>query len=117
MDFKVDENLPIEVLQLLRDAGHDASAVLDEGMGGASDDKVAETSRQEARVLITLDRGFADIRRYPPSSYPGIIVLRLRRQDKSHVLQIVGRVIATLAGEPVEKRLWIAEERRVRIRA
>ena len=29
------------------------------------------------RMIVTLDRGFADIRRYPPGSHSGIVVLRL----------------------------------------
>ena len=28
-------------------------------------------------MIFTLDRGFGDIRRYPPGTHPGIIVFRL----------------------------------------
>lgn len=34
---------------------------------------------------MTLDRGFGDIRAYPPSSNPGIVVLRLRSQALASV--------------------------------
>ena len=34
MKFKIDENLPREVAALLRDAGHDAMTVVDQGLGG-----------------------------------------------------------------------------------
>jgi Domain of unknown function (DUF5615) len=33
MRFKIDENLPIEVAELLRAAGHDALTVLDQNLG------------------------------------------------------------------------------------
>lgn len=39
--LKVDENLPIEVARRLNDVGHDALSVLDQKMGGASDEAVA----------------------------------------------------------------------------
>lgn len=32
LKFKVDENLPVEAAALLRDAGHDAVTVDDQGM-------------------------------------------------------------------------------------
>jgi len=35
MQFKVDENLPIEVAELLNVAGHDALTVLDQKLGSA----------------------------------------------------------------------------------
>lgn len=34
MRFKVDENLPIEVAEMLRQAGHDAATVLEQHLGG-----------------------------------------------------------------------------------
>ena len=42
MKFKVDENLPVEVAQLLRETGHDVITVLEQGLGGAKDQAVAE---------------------------------------------------------------------------
>ena len=34
MKFKVDENLPIEVVRLLEDNGHDALTILGQNLGG-----------------------------------------------------------------------------------
>ena|SRR5712671_2408339 len=66
MNFKVDENLPLEFVDLLREAGHDAVSVLDQQLGGADDPTVAARCRQEQRVVITLvlyQRSFAEQRR------------------------------------------------------
>jgi predicted nuclease of predicted toxin-antitoxin system len=41
MRFKVDENLPADVAAVLREAGHYASTVLEEGLGGALDSAIA----------------------------------------------------------------------------
>jgi hypothetical protein len=64
---------------------------------------------------MTLDTDFADIRAYPPEDFFGIIVLRLKRQDKSYVLSVVKRLVSVLQKEPVIRNLWIVEEDRVRI--
>jgi len=35
--FKIDENLPLEVTQVLRSGGHDASSVYDQKLAGCPD--------------------------------------------------------------------------------
>jgi hypothetical protein len=48
--------------------------------------------------------------------YPGIIVLRLTRQDKPRILAVIRRMPPLLATEAVIRRLWVVEEHAVRIR-
>ncbi|MGB9871945.1 MAG: DUF5615 family PIN-like protein [Anaerolineae bacterium] len=115
--FKVDENLPVEVAEYLQQAGYDARTVWEEGVSGVSDAVIADICLREKRVLLTLDTDFADIRRYPPEDYPGLVVLRLRRQEKPYVLRVVSRLLPMFRVEPVKGRLWVVEEERVRIRA
>ena len=117
MRFKLDENLPADAADLLREAGHDAATVLEQEMGGETDPNVAAMCEREGRALVTLDTDFADIRTYPPDAYPGLFVLRLRRQDKPHVLDVLRRVLPLLETEPLRGRLWIIDEERVRVRS
>lgn len=116
MRFKLDENLPVEAAAVLREAGHDAATVLDQNMRGEPYAGVAAACQREARILVTLDTDFADIRAYPPGDSPGILVLRLRRQDKPHVLSVVRRLLPLMAREPLAGRLWIVDGDRVRVR-
>lgn len=116
MRFKIDENLPVEIAEVLRLSGYDAATVLEQDLGGSSDAELAALCRQELRALVTLDMDFADIRTYPPPEFPGLIVLRLGRQDKPHVLDIFRRVVELLYTEVLEGHLWIIEENRIRIR-
>ncbi|MBX3188617.1 MAG: DUF5615 family PIN-like protein [Labilithrix sp.] len=115
--FKIDENLPIEVRELLRRSGFDALTVSDQNLGGHPDADVAAVCLSEGRVLLTFDLDFADTTRYPPASYAGIIVLRLMRQDKLHVIDVVTALVPHLVSEAALRgRLWIVEETRIRIR-
>ena len=116
MRFKVDENLPVEAAEVLRQGGHDAMTVLDQHVGGRTDIRLASLCWQERRALVTLDIDSADIRTYPPASFFGLIVLRLRRQDKPHVLDVLTRLMQAFSREPLERHLWIVEENRLRIR-
>ncbi len=114
--FKVDENLPKEVADLLRANGYDALTVLEQRLGGTQDIGLAQICQRERRALVTLDVDFADIRRYPPADYLGLIVLRLVRQDKPRVLESCRRLLPALDREPLERRLWIVEEAQIRVR-
>jgi predicted nuclease of predicted toxin-antitoxin system len=116
MEFKIDENLPIEAKQLLQEAGHNAALVKDQRLEGKPDSDIVSVCQRENRVLITLDMDFADIRAYPPAQHAGIVVLRLKRAGKANVLSRLSRLIPMLPDEPLKGHLWIAEERRVRIR-
>lgn len=116
MKFKIDENLPAECALLLRDAGFEADTVADEQLTGAQDSVIAGRVRQEERVLITLDLDFANERSYPPSEHSGIIVLRMKRQDKHTILALMPRIIACLATRRPDGELWIVQPDRVRFR-
>jgi predicted nuclease of predicted toxin-antitoxin system len=70
-----DENLGRTVPRLLREAGHDVLAIIEQDRG-VSDHEVFELCLQTHRVLVTRDLDFSDIRRFPLGSHDGLIVLR-----------------------------------------
>jgi len=90
--FKLDENLPRDAEGLLGEAGHDVETALNERLGGGPDRKVFDASQSEDRILVTLDLDFADIRLYPPSSHPGIWVLRPRSESIGNIRLVEGCV-------------------------
>ena len=72
MKFKIDENLPAEIADDLKAAGHDADTVGDQGLAGAADQLV-----RSGAIRWTDIPDIADVRTYPPLQYPGIILFRL----------------------------------------
>jgi predicted nuclease of predicted toxin-antitoxin system len=83
---------------------------------GHPDTEVAAVCRSEGRVLLTFELDFADTTRYSPAEHPGLIVLRLMRQDKPHVIDIVTALVAHLDEAALRGRLWVVEETRIRVR-
>lgn len=116
MKFKVDENLPIEVVQFLRGHDHDAMSVGEQRLDGHPDKEIARVCCSEGRALITLDLDFSDIRAYPPEDHPGLMVLRPALYTVDAILRLVALAGGMLGSEPLERRLWIVEEQRIRIR-
>ncbi len=55
MDFKIDENLPVELADCLRRLGHDAATVPDQDMSGSPDVDLAAACQAEKRALVTLE--------------------------------------------------------------
>ena len=85
MKFKLDENLPASSAAILETAGHDIDTVIGEGLTGALDPEVVAAATAAGRILISLDRGLGDIRRYPPGSHAGIVVLGAADQSPATV--------------------------------
>ncbi len=117
MKFKTDENLPREVVGLLRQEGYDTLSVVDQQLSGHPDSDVAQACEEEKRALITLDLDFADIQTYPPENYSGIVVLRPRLQTVLSIVRLTTRAVALLGAEPLAGNLWIVDEHQVRIRS
>lgn len=80
MKFKLDENMPGALVQLLIEARHDVATAHEEGLGGSDNPPLLAAATAEGRVLLTFDQDFADVRRYPPASHAGIVVFRLKDQ-------------------------------------
>jgi len=114
--FKIDENLPKAIRDLLAEAGHDAVTVLDQKMGGEPDSMVARACTEENRVLVTCDTDFGNIRSHPPAQHAGVILLASADQAISVLTRLIKSAIPHLATERIAQRLWIVEARRIRIR-
>ena len=116
MKFKLDENIGRRGLELMQAAGHDVMTVRDQRLGGATDEKLFEVCASEGRALITLDRDFGQVTRFPPEQSAGVIVLEAGpRASVPAILDRLKAFLAVLETRPVAGSLWIVEPGRVRI--
>ncbi len=116
MRLKTDENIPLEVVDLLRAAGHDVLSVFEQSLAGQPDNKIASICQRESRGLLTLDTDFSDIRTYRPADYAGLLVLRLPKQSAPAVGRVVRRLMEVLKTNDCRGQLWIVEPNRIRVR-
>jgi predicted nuclease of predicted toxin-antitoxin system len=115
--FLLDADLPRSATQALRDRGREALDIRDLGLGDASDDAIYRYAVAHGYVLVSADKGFTSVLRFPPGSHPGIIVLRFSPHtpaDKK--VRIVTRWIVPLDEHDVTGNLLIVEPRGIRIR-
>ena len=86
MKLKLDENIPADLVDLLKGLGFDADTVPQEGLAGCDDEAVWAAAQSENRFLITQDLDFSDIRRFVPGTHAGILVIRMQ-ESGLHALE------------------------------
>jgi len=116
LGVKLDENLGKSHAKFLRSAGYCTKRVHEQGLSGQSDEEVWSKVCKEHLLFITLDTDFADVRKYPPGSHAGIVMLRPRSHGSRAVLEVLKRLLAHSALEDLRGCLVIADEYRVRVR-
>jgi predicted nuclease of predicted toxin-antitoxin system len=112
--FKLDENLPVELTEDLRRLGHDADTVADEGLCGASDPTVVDSAYAADRILFTLDKGIANLRRYPVQQHAGVVLFRPDASGRSAVIAFVRNRLPELIEMDLAGRLTVVGPSRIR---
>ena len=116
MRLKLDENIGRRGLEFLKASGHDVMTVWDQDLQGVSDQILLEVCAAEGRALVTLDRDFGEVLRFPPEKSAGIIILDIG--PRTTVQGIIDRLrdfLAVVEITLVAGALWIVEPGRVRI--
>ena len=75
--FLADECTFAQTVRLIQELGFRVERIQDLGMIGAEDSQIFAKAQEMKATLITNDRGFGNIRAYPPSSHHGVIVLKI----------------------------------------
>jgi predicted nuclease of predicted toxin-antitoxin system len=100
--FLLDECVSFQTYRLISALGFTVKTVLDITRSGVTDSELFRIAQSQTLVIVTLDRGFGDVRIYPPNSHNGIIVLKaydLNSLQKCHtVLEMLLKVESEFKG-------------------
>jgi predicted nuclease of predicted toxin-antitoxin system len=114
--FKLDEDLSSFIAVPFRDAGIDVATVREQGWIGMADDVLLQKVSLESRILVTADRGFSDIRVYPPGSHAGIVVLRPDQESIARYAELVTTLIKSISLESLARATTIVSHTSIRTR-
>ncbi len=107
------------IIETLRGAGHKVFRLKDQISQDSSDLMVISKAQELDAVLLSLDSDFADIVRYPPEKFKGIIALQVRNHPEI-TQQIMNNLTDFLSShsdmEYYKGKLLIVEAHRIRIR-
>jgi len=112
----VDEDLPRQIAKLLAARGHEATTVVEQGWQGMADDLLWSSVQREQRWLITADKGFADLRQYPPGTHFGVVLLRAEEESRRVYLELAVRALDRLQLDELTGAVVVVSSRSVRIR-
>lgn len=116
MRFLADMGVGAEVVNWLRERGHDAVHLREQGLERMPDADIFEKAVQEGRIVLTFDLDFGEIAASASGERASVIVFRLHNTRVTHVIE---RLEAVLAESPTvlqESVVVSVEETRHRIR-
>ncbi len=116
MKIKLDENISRHLKPNLQQTGHDIFTAADEGLLGKSDLEVGAAAKSEGMILFTFDLEFADLRKFPPGTHPGIILFRPQSMGPLATNPFIVNFVKETDMAPLSGCTVIVDPTRVRIR-
>jgi predicted nuclease of predicted toxin-antitoxin system len=104
------------VVQWLRDQGHDAVHLSEEGLQRAADLDIFAKAIVEQRIVLTFDLDFAEIAALSQGQKASVILFRLHNTRTPHVISRLAVVLAECVPALESGAVVIVEEARFRVR-
>jgi predicted nuclease of predicted toxin-antitoxin system len=77
MKFLADMGVSMSTVRSLREQGHEAIHLREEGLRQLPDEKILEKARQEGRIVLTFDLDFGDLMVTGTHMFPSAVIFRL----------------------------------------
>jgi predicted nuclease of predicted toxin-antitoxin system len=116
MKIRRDEDLPKAVAEMVRKQILDTVTVAEEKLSGTLDPDLWKTIQEEKRFLITGDKGFANIRHYPPGTHSGVLLLRPEEEGIPQLKLLMDEVLNLGMLDKLSGCIAVATPGRLRIR-
>ena len=116
MKFLVDVNIPPKVTAYIESLGHDVKSLVQEQLSNIPDERVMELALNEERTIITFDKHFGNILRYPPQNTAGIILLRIHPPLIEKIISAFDRFFKRYGETSLKGRLIVLSDKEYRMR-
>ncbi len=115
--FVVDEDMSRATGRTLQAEGYTALDIRDCGLRGAKDDEIYKFAQEEKAVLLTGDKGFGNLLKFPLGSHCGILIAHFPNEISTVELnrQLLSGIV-TLKEDDFFGNLIILEPGRIRIK-
>lgn len=113
MRLFTDECVYAKTVAFLRGKGYQVTTVHKEGLLGCNDPELIKYSIENNFVLLTRDKDFKDMLKYPPSQHSGIIILEINPSDIEEVHRTLAKMLET--HENLNKTLAIVDRQKYKL--
>ena len=90
--------------------------MIEQGFAGWKDAQLWEEIQNESRLLITADKGFANIRTYPPGTHAGVILLRPDQDGIRPIVELIESVLENHNLNVFSGTTAVVTQRNIRVR-
>ena len=116
MRFLADMGVSTGVVEWLRNQGHDAKHLRDEGLHRMPNGEIFIKAVDENRIIITFDLDFGEIVALAKGKSTSVILFRLHNTRTSNLLERLSAVLKDSARALEEGAVIVVEESRHRVR-
>ncbi|MBU1207685.1 MAG: DUF5615 family PIN-like protein [Proteobacteria bacterium] len=116
MRFLADMGVDIRVVKWLREKGHDANHLRDEGLHRMPNGEIFDKAISENRVILTFDLDFAEIVALSKGHEASIVLFRLHNTRTSNLISRLSAVLSESAVALEKGAVIVVEESRHRVR-
>jgi predicted nuclease of predicted toxin-antitoxin system len=114
--FFANENLFEPIIDYLKSVGNTVLSMRESGLSGITDEEVYDKACKEKMVIITMDKDFTRIFRFPPAKCGGIVVIKIYKRTVDETLRIFKRYYQKIKKEDIRGNLVIITPEGVRIK-
>jgi len=114
--FLADVGVSRRTVAALRELGHDASHLLEDGLERLTDAAILTKAAEERRIVLTFDLDFGDLLAAGQQSLPSVITFRLHNQTPAAVTPRLLTVLSTCSRELLDGAVVIVEDAEFRVR-
>lgn len=116
MRFLADMGVSLQVVEWLREQGHDAVHLREQGLQRLPDPQIFSKGTGEDRIILAFDLDFGEIAALAEGRKTSLILFRLRNTRTPHVVQRLATALANAREALQEGCIVVVEEARIRIR-
>ncbi len=117
MKFLADMGISFRVVLALKEQGHDAAHLQEQGLGRMTDSDILAKTRAEGRILLTHDLDFGELLAASGSQLPSVIIFRLKDMRAENVNLYLFKILETQSAALEQGAICAVTERKARIRA
>ncbi len=111
-----DMGVDVRVVEWLRQRGHDAVHLREEGLQRLPNGEIFEKARSEGRGILTFDLDFGEIVALSGARKSSLLVFRLRNTRAPHVINRLSAALADSTQALEAGAVVVVEESRHRVR-
>lgn len=116
MRILADMGVDVRLINWLRQHGHDAKHLRDEGLHRMPNGEIFAKAISENRTIITFDLGFGEIIALAKGQKASVILFRLHNTRTSHLIDRLATVLADSTDALDRGAVVVVEESRHRVR-